>query len=457
VLSSGVPPAMKPESRALLLLFVAGLLARLAFLVLEPATHPVADERVWIGWSIEPPDGIASPGVAFNPWRTRIIFHPPVFPYLVGAVYTAFGGLGAVKVMQALAGALLVPAVGRIGSKAFGPRAGLLAAALAAFYPELVWYSVHFWSEPVFLALLWWGIERILAADEGLGRAAAAGALWGLAVLTRETALYFVPIAALWLAWRSPGGLRRAAVYALATLLVVAPWAYRNWVLFRAFVPVSTMGGLNLWQGNGGLSREELYARYEAVQGRIPQFEYARRMGMEAILRRQPTWFFEKVYEQAPHFWEIDSLAVLHIHRGAYGPVRPALAVAAALVVILPYLAVMALFVPGLARFRPDRPRLLLMAFLIYYLLLHVASYGYSRFRVPILPILFLVAAWYVAGRRDRSLAPWTPARRAFAVVLGLGLALSMIPSVRRNLGYPAYGLGGSAAAPDEETGPVSR
>jgi len=450
---------MKHESRALLVLFLAGLAVRIAFLLLEPATHPVADERVWIGWAIEPPDGIASPGVAFNPWRTKIIFHPPVFPYLLGAVYTAFGGLGAVKALQAVAGALLIPAVGRIGFLAFGPRAGLLAAAMAAFYPELVWYSVHFWSEPVFLALLWWAVEEVLAADAraSLGRAAWAGVLWGLAVLTRETALYFLPAAALWLAWRSAGGGRRAAACVFAAFLVVAPWAYRNWVLFHAFVPVSTMGGLNLWQGNGGLTREELYARYEAVQGRIQQFEYARRMGIEAILRRQPAWFFEKVYEQSPHFWEIDSLAVLHLHRGAYGPVRPAAAIAAALVVILPYLAVTALFVLGLARLRLDRRRLLLMAFFVYYLLLHVASYGYSRFRVPILPVLFLLAAHFLAGRRDGSLPAWTPARRAFAAALGLGLALSMIPSVRRNLGYPAYGLGGSNTAPDEKTGPASR
>ena len=68
-----------------------------------------------------------------------------------------------------------------------------IAAALAAFYPELVWYSVHYWSEPVFLALLWWAIEGVMAADarRSLGRAVLAGILWGLAILTRETALYF--------------------------------------------------------------------------------------------------------------------------------------------------------------------------------------------------------------------------------------------------------------------------
>jgi hypothetical protein len=36
----------------------------------------------------------------------------------------------------------------------------------------------------------------------------------------------------------------------LSTLLVVAPWTYRNYRVFNAFVPVSTNSGLNLFLGN---------------------------------------------------------------------------------------------------------------------------------------------------------------------------------------------------------------
>src|SRR6478752_6441993 len=82
-----------------------------------------------------------------------------------------------VLLTQAALGVLLVPAVGLAGVRAFSPRAGLWAAAAAALYPEIVWFSVHFWSETVFMVLLWWGIERLLAADtsDGPGRAVAAG------------------------------------------------------------------------------------------------------------------------------------------------------------------------------------------------------------------------------------------------------------------------------------------
>src|SRR5713226_2565865 len=185
----------------LLLLTVAGLLVRVAFLLIEPATAPVADETVWTTWGAQV---LASPEVSFSPIRFRLIFHPPLYPYFIGASYALFGSLQAVKALQAVVGALLVPAVGGVGRWAFGRREGLAAAAVTALYPELVWFSVHFWAETLFLTLLWWGFERMLAADKkgSVRTAALAGLLFGLATLTRETLLYFVPLAALWLAFR---------------------------------------------------------------------------------------------------------------------------------------------------------------------------------------------------------------------------------------------------------------
>ena len=146
-----------------------------------------------------------------------------------------------------------------------------------------------------------------------------AGLLWGLAILTRETVLYFVPLAALWLAWRRPGGLKRAGLFVCAALVVVVPWTVRNWYVFDAFVPVSTAGALNLWQGNTRLSREQVYEEYWAVRGRIAKYEHARSRAIEAILERQPLWIFEKLRSELPEFWEAHGQPIVHIERGAYG------------------------------------------------------------------------------------------------------------------------------------------
>lgn len=434
-------PDAGPTARQLLLLTAAGLLARAAFVLLEPATHPVADERTWTNWAVE---SLVTPRVSFSPLRTHMIFYPPLYPYFIAVPYALAHTLEAVKWAQVVVGALLVPAVGRIGGLAFGRRAGLLAAGIAAFYPDLIWFAAHFWSETVFLVLLWWAMERLIAADArgSVRTAAAAGLLWGLAILTRETILYLTPLAAAWLLWRAPrpAGGRRAAAFALCAVLAVAPWTIRNWMAFHAFVPVATSGGLALFQGNAPLTRQEVYDRYEAVHGRIEQYRFARAEGWKAIRDRQPAWALEKLRDQMPSFWEADSLALIHIKRGAYGAVQPAVAVAAAVVVLAPYLALLAGFVAGVALLPLDRTRGLLLAFLVCYNALHVMTHGFARYRLPVMPVVFVFAAAGFVAWRGRALSAGT-ARRAAAAALALLLLLCLVPSFRMNLGHPAFGF----------------
>jgi hypothetical protein len=406
----------------------AGLLLRLIWIALEPATGPVADETMWVTWGSR-----ELPAVAFNPLALRFIFHPPLYLYFIGGVQALFGSLEAVKYAQAVVGALLVPALGLIGRRAYGERAGLLAAGIAAFYPELVWFVSHYWAETVFTVLLWWGLERTTAADErgSTAIAAAAGGLLGLATLTRETVLYFLPVAALWLAYRRPGGARRSAALVLAALVLVVPWTIRNYLAFDAFVPVSTSGALNLWQGNAPLTREQVYEEYWAVHGRIAKYEYARRKGIEAVLDRQPWWIFEKLRDEMPEYWAVHGQPVVHIERGAYGFVNKPIAYVAIAVVLLPYLAVLALFVAGIARLPRERTSVLLLGFLSFYVLLHVASHGYPRYRLPSLPVVFLVAAQGLVAWRRRPRRPIDRPHALAAAAVGLALALSVWPSLR--------------------------
>jgi 4-amino-4-deoxy-L-arabinose transferase-like glycosyltransferase len=414
--------------RGLLALTLGGLAVRLLWVALEPATFLVADETMWVSWGSEI---LPSPDVAFSPLRLRFVFHPPLYLYFVGVPFAVFGTLEAVKYAQCLAGVLLVPALGLVGRRVFGERAGLVAAGVAAFYPELVWFASHFWAETVFTVLLWWAIERLLAADGGASKmsALASGLLWGLAILTRETVLYFLPLAAFWLAWRRPGGGRRAALLLVASALVVLPWTVRNWLVFDAFVPVSTSGALNLWQGNTRLSRQQVYEEYWAVHGRIAKYERARRRAVEAILERQPLWVLEKLRDEMPAFWAAHGQPVVHLERGAYGTVARPLALLAVAVVLLPYLALLGLFVAGMAVLPRGRGAFLLLAFLAFYVLLHVAAHGYPRYRLPALPAVFLVAAHgWAAWRTAPAIDRWhRRAAAAAALVLGLSVGPSLV------------------------------
>ncbi len=439
------------EARGALWVIVAvALVLRVGFLLLEPRIDPVADERTWTDGARH----LASDRVQLDPFHTRLlIFHPPLYSYFLATSFRWFGTFEAAKWLQVVLTSLLPLVLGRIGLRVFGPRSGLVAAAMAALYPELVWFASHFWVENVFVVVLWLAFERLLAADERRGwpTAGVAGFLWGLAILARETGLYFVPLAAAWLVFRAPrrGGAGRAAAFALASLLTVAPWTYRNWAVFHAFVPVSTAGGLNLFQGNARLTRQEVYDLYYAVEGKIEQYRYARQKGLEAVWERQPLWLLEKLGDQMPAFWEAESMAVIHVKRGAYGTVAPWVAVTAALVMLLPYLLILGFFVAGLAVTPYDRVRLLLLGFLAYYNLIHVATHGFNRYRMPIMPVVFLFAAVGWVAWRSKSFQVPTRARRLGALTLVIVLALCVAPSIRAHLHHPAFGAPGLPETPD--------
>ena len=426
------PIAARSFARRLAVLTAAGLAIRIAFLLLEPRAELAGDESTWTALAFK---GVLLPRHAFSPLKSPILFYPPAYPYFIAAVYAYVGGLQAVKWVQAVLGALLVPAVGRAGARAFSPGAGLFAAGAAAFYPELVWFSVHFWSETLFLVLLWWGFERLLAAREppGVRAALTAGVFFGLAALTRETALYFVPVGGLWLLRGdrregAAGRRRSAAAFVAATVLVVAPWTYRNWVVFHAFVPVSTFGAHSLWQGNTRLPLDEFYRQTDSVPDPIGQYRLARERAWSAIRERQPLWLLEKLRVELPELWAPATHVAVLLDRHAYGPVGMTARSLIEAAMIAPYLAILALAVPGLAALRLTPGRVLLLLFFLYYNALHVVTYGQDRFRLPVMPVLFLAAGEAWTSWRASTFPSLTAARRALLLGLVLLAAALVLP-----------------------------
>lgn len=386
------------------------------------------------------------PATGFSPFAEYPLFHPPAYPFFLAALFETLGSTRPILYVQTLVGSLLIPAVGRIAALAFGKRAGVIAAALTAFWPELIWYGAHFWCETLFLAALWGSIERLVTAHaDGASRPPAfvvAGALWGMAVLIRETVLYLAPFVALWLlatrrksAVSAPASPSVAAAGFLAgVILVVGPWTARNYAVFREFIPVATGGALNLYQGNAPLSRGQVYAEYYTNEGRVEQYLWARREGLRVIRDRQPAWIFEKLRDELPRLFEADSLALIHIRRGAYDGSTCSAYRASATIVLLPWLGLVPVALVGVSRLRREPVGALLTALIVLYSLLHVATHGFSRYRLPILPALMILAATLVGRAWDED-----PPSRMSRVVAGLLIAAFVVisvPSIVDQFGY---------------------
>ena len=113
------------------------------------------------------------------------------------------------------------------------------------------------------------------------------------------------------------------------------PWTVRNWLVFDAFVPVSTVGRAQPLAGqHAGSPARRCTSSTGRCTGGSAKYELARRRAIEAILERQPLWILEKLRTEMPAFWAAHGQPVVHLERGAYGAVARPAALAAVAVVL---------------------------------------------------------------------------------------------------------------------------
>jgi 4-amino-4-deoxy-L-arabinose transferase-like glycosyltransferase len=175
---------------------------------------------------------------------------PPAYEVFLGALFRLAGPeLSAARWAQVGLSTLSIACVYGIAARAGGRRAARIAGLACAVHPSLVAYSHYLYSETLFIALLAASVWLYFRCCEPPRRSGlvGAGVLFGLAALTRSTALYFLPVWLAWLAWRRREELPRAALFALAALAAVLPWTLRNAVVLGELMPVDGAVGRTVW------------------------------------------------------------------------------------------------------------------------------------------------------------------------------------------------------------------
>jgi hypothetical protein len=124
-------------------------------------------------------------------------------------------------------------------------RVGAIAAVLYAGYPLLVRHSPD-GTDAALMTTLLIAFAAEFVTGAAPRRAAQAGIWLGLAVLTRAMALPLIALAAAVHWWN--GDRRSAAALAATALVVIAPYAVRNYALNGSLLP--TRSGLNLFISN---------------------------------------------------------------------------------------------------------------------------------------------------------------------------------------------------------------
>ena len=112
--------------------------------------------------------------------------YPPGLPLVMASLLPVAGDTGPFLVVPLL-GAIAVLSAYALGARLHSRTAGLVAAALLATSPILLFQLVQPMSDVP--ATAWWGLALVLALTPASGAATAAGAVSGLAVLTRPNLL----------------------------------------------------------------------------------------------------------------------------------------------------------------------------------------------------------------------------------------------------------------------------
>jgi len=375
-----------------------------------------------IAYSLATGNGFSSPfRVPTGPtaWMT------PVYPALLAGIYRVFGTYTfptflAASFLNILFSALVCLPLFFAGKRACGAGVAAGAAWLWAIFPNAVQIPVESMWDACLAALLAativWATLAV-AESRRLRDWCAYGLLWGLTLMTSAALASLLPFLLVWLAYRarmrsredvSPHGrtnigswLARPALAALIAILCCVPWTIRNYKIFHSFVPLRSVAGLQLWLGNNPEARyvwlgtqhpifnADERAQYTAL-GEIAYMREKRQLALEFMLSHP--------HREAQLIWH-RFLAVWA--GGTPSPVKDFLRARSLwfrFVLVFNVLAAIGALLGIVVLFRRGNPYAFPLAvFPVVFPCVYYLTLAIPRYRLPIDPVVMLLAAIAVA------------------------------------------------------------
>jgi tetratricopeptide (TPR) repeat protein len=389
-------------------------------------------------------------------WLIRPPFHVWVFAgwlklaLALGQSPASFG-VRLIQGFQTVLGVLMVPLCYALATRLFNWRAGLFFAGFWALWFPFVELPATLFSEPIYLFLFTLHLWLLLRFDDTrrYRELVLSGLVLGMAALTRSPALYALVFAVPWLllrSWRRAttalvekppfidlarttlrASLRPFVVLVLCTLSIVLPWTARNWVVYQRFIPIDTLGPINLWLD---LEGTELRTPKIEQLRQLPQADrqsYASAKVGE-ILRADPLSPFRNVWPTFRHIWKAQYIEDFWVKRSFF--TRP-LREAAPLGLAGDLLWLVATFAGLLGMLHPATDRTfkaLLGLWLVYSFVTVLVFHVEPRYLLSIWLLLGLYASWTLScGRRLGDGLHYRRWRAALAYGVTLGIALLFI------------------------------
>ena len=318
-------------------------------------------------------------------WHITNPYEMPLYPILIAIFGHGIGQLCA-DISLSVISVWLVYA---LTNELFANRyAAIFAAAAAACYPPLIFFSVVGLSETLFIALvlasflLWYRKQFTSAAIFAV-----------LAILTRPIFDLFAPLMIVVfalvvhrLAWKQ--GLRHLAVYAVIYCILMMPWWLNNFEVYGTFVRLTPGAGIVLYAGNNPMNHSgggNAGIDYDADAFQ----EIADPVQRDAIAKKVALAY---IIEHPRHFFELAGLKFMRMWRP--WPANDGYKnLPTILIAVLSFVPVLLLALGGVFLTRQIVRRIApILLFWIGYAAVHMILPATIRYRLPLEPFLLIFA-----------------------------------------------------------------
>jgi tetratricopeptide (TPR) repeat protein len=248
-------------------IFVLALSARFFYLYEVSSTPsfetPIVDSEIY--------NSVSQSLVSGRGMSREFFWQPFFYPFFLSGVYSVSdSSIICAKVIQAILGGITCLLTYYLGKRLFGLTSGIIAGVITAFYGPLIFF------EGELLASGWaafWSVVLMLLFLEVSSRRSAwlfaiLGLCGGLSIVTRPTFAPFFLLAVIWLGFRYYRAserwsfiLFRFCVIGAGFATVAVPIAIQNLRVTGHFGILPSSGGVNFYIGNNPNRAETLTAR----------------------------------------------------------------------------------------------------------------------------------------------------------------------------------------------------
>ncbi len=369
---------------------------------------------------------------------------PPLYPRFL-ALLLASGSpglaIGAQTLLLALTALLIWDLARLLGAS---PAGAALAGLLVVGYPPLAAYTHTFWPEVLHLAFFvaaLWVLARRPSSRPWL---AALGVVLGLAVLTKNLLMGFLPVVLAALAWKRSRreGLTAIALVLAMTALTITPTLIVNYRQSGRLV-IADSSRFNLWLGLSSLARRsrtdrevgEAYRDYMTGADNYPERNrllmakvrsLVERRGALTLLRKQFSQQYFRLLDKDSALTDQLPGGVLARRGRGYQDAPRWLAVLLRTGSYALYALLLAAFPVGLALQPPrGRPWLwTIAAFFAYCTVLFFFMHSIARYAVPMLPLFALFAGPALTRLASDPRGTWQALSRRQVWLVGIAVAV---------------------------------